>query len=142
MTTAKRMAALDDEFGSGGLTFAIEGPVNLAQLDAEIVEAMNWRVPAALVATNGRFDDEGFFGPIPEDEERSEDAEDTVATITVTHADPDARVISRVIKDHEPDAAWQGAVPDLAVLARKAQDGPLSEKETQQALALLLLPYA
>jgi len=146
MATAKRLAAKDEE--TGGLTFQIDSPVNVAQLDAEIVEAMNWRVPAGLIVDVGRFD-EGttIFRPINEDDEVGEDADDAVTTLTVTHRDPDPRVIAEVIKAHEPDPHWQEAPaaeegPSLAALAKKAQVEPLTLDDMQRAIILLLAPHA
>ena len=139
MTEAKRLAAKDDEHGPGGVTFEIEGPINLAQLDAEIKAAMNWRVPAGLVADYGHIDERGFFGPIPADVEVGEEAEDEVARVTVTHDKPDAKTIAQVIRDHEPIVGWsaEGSL-SRAALAKIAEERPLTNPEMQRAIRLLL----
>lgn len=141
MTSAKRAAARDDDYGSGGLTFEIDSPVNPTQLDAEIVEAMNWRVSAGLVLDGGRVDPAtNIFSPVSADEDRSgvEDDESPTATVTVTHEKGDAKVIGKVIRDHEPNADYEGPTSSLDDLAQVAHERVLLPSEAVQAVTLLL----
>ena len=139
MTNAKRASARDDDFGTGGLAFEVDGPINIEQLDAEIVEAMNWRKTAGLVLDGVRLNEEtGLFGPVPADEGLGED-DSPVATVTVTHENVDSKVIAKVIRDHEPDLAWQGtSTSSLDDLIEVASKRVLRPEEAALAMTLLL----
>lgn len=141
MTSAKRAAARDEDFGPGGVAFEIDSPVNPAQLDDEIVEAMNWRKTAGLVMDGGRVDERtGFFAPVPADEDREdvEDEKNPRATVAVTHENADVKVIAKVIKDHEPDANYRASGVSLDDLAEVAAERVLNPDETALAMTLLL----
>lgn len=128
MSNAKRLNKRDDEDVTGSLAWEVTSPVELAQLDAEIVSEMNWRKPAGLLV-EGLADEASDENPI---------------TIWVTHEGGKVSVISRVIKDHEPDPSWRPEGEDAdrmtanELLTRIESGSTLTHDEIVTALRLLL----
>lgn len=90
--------------------FKVAKPVNLAQLDEEIREAMNWRSPAAL-SVEGRYSvNGGLLTPQEDDEETGGEM-----VLVVGHPNADARKIGKVLRDHEAQANWSSAEADAAM---------------------------
>lgn len=132
MSNAKRLNKMDDESVEGSLAWELTSPVDLAQLDAEIVAEMNWRKPAGLLV-EGIAEEASTENPL---------------TLWVTHENGKVSVISRVIKDHEPDPNWRpdGEEADrmtAADLLTRIEDGAtLTQDEIATALRLLLAAAA
>lgn len=128
MSNAKRQTKRDDENVKGSLAWEVTEPVNLAQLDAEIVAEMGWRKPAGLLV-------EGIA---------SEASEENPVMLWVTHEDPKSTVVTRVLADHTPDPQWQPEERDRTevtvrtLLARFESGEALSLVEMQHAIRLLL----
>lgn len=140
-TEVKRLSARDDEHSKDGLAFEVSSPVNVAQLEEEIKEATGWRSPAGLVLDGGRIDEEtGLFGPLPE----GEASEGVKTTLTVTHDNIDAKVVARVIRDHEPVPARApaGKVDAQSAIERAEAGMTLTPEELTAVVTHLLAERA
>lgn len=133
MSNAKRLTKRDDEHMSGSLAWEITEPVNMAQLDAEIVAEMNWRKPAGLL-TEGLTEDATTEDPV---------------VVWVTHENGKVSTISSVLNDHTPDANWRPeGDPEVDkmsardLLARIDSGDLLDAAEITAALRILLAPLA
>lgn len=135
MSDVTRETSLDD---GDAPAFKVGKAVNLAQLDAEIREVMNWRTPAALSVDGGGGIIDGIVSPAEDDEGAALEF-----VIHVGHADPDNRKISQVMRNHEPVRNWvseeAAEATSLDTLAAKvAAGGVLDELEVHAAVTGLL----
>lgn len=121
----KRLTKRDGEHTEDSLAYEVTTPVNLGQLDAEIVAEMGWRKAAGLVV-------EGLVENATEEEP---------VVLWVTHGGAKASTVTSVIKDHEPDSSWRPESSDASregLISKLESGGSLDSDEVRQALLILL----
>jgi hypothetical protein len=106
----------------------VSSPVHLAQLEAEVNEAHNWRKPAGLQA-DGNID-----GTTP--------GEPVEGVIWATREDIDPETFLSSVIDHKPDPTWvpeQEDLPSLDEVKQRLTEGrTLTRVETSVLLRGLL----